>query len=1271
MIVFISAAATERQMVAAAAKGLPVEFPTVWALDSGKLQSDAEIDNLLANMGAEPFVFVVRVLGGKSYFERGFARLQSFCRERNRHLIAIPGDQNPDAELDAISNVPLAAAAKAFQYALSSGLENYGNLLRYLADVFLSTAFGFEGPTPIPGAGLYHPGASDRAVCANLSLAEFKRLYWRDQRPAIGILFYRAYWQSGDMAVVDGLTREIEARNYNVLPVFCYSLREESAKAVSANIFSKYFVDDAGPTVDCVISLFSYAVAELLREERTTTAGGQMADYLRTLAIPFVQGITTSLTVSEWKESAAGLPPWDAATKVVMPEFDGRIIGPVVGFRQQGEYGAASSETESYTVIHTERARACVDLATRYSTLRRKPNAEKRLALVLTNFANRHGRIGSAVGLDTPASVVHLMQGLRERGYHVADIPESGDALMEELIALGGYDREYLTEEQMRLSKAGYTDAEYADWFAQFPAETQAALKEEWGAPPGRVFRGADRIYIAGKLYGNLFVMIQPPRGFGENPLAVYHSGDLIPTHHYLGAYHWLRHVFRADALVQCGKHGTLEWLPGKGIGLTEGCYPELAIGDLPVFYPFIINDPGEGTQAKRRMHACIIDHLIPPMTQSETYDELARLQQLLGAYANAERIDPDKLPLIQQEIWNAVVAANLHQDLGVDAQPDDDAYGEFIQHIDGYLCEIGDLQIRDGLHVLGQMPKGEQLINLALALIRLDSPGFTGIRRAIAEDYCLDYDALSEVASLGAVYRGEFPPFPSQVADGDPVRTNGDLLLRLEKAARLLVTRLSETAFAWEDIGAVLAYCNLPSEGKTSETLRWLTERIIPDLRRTNEELLNLFDGLSGVAVPAGPSGAPTRGMTNILPTGRNFYSVDVRAIPSPFAWQVGQRLGGDLLKQYLEREGRYPEAIGLTVWGTSNMRTQGDDIAEILWLLGVRPIWQPENRRIVDLEVIPLSELNRPRVDVTVRMSGFFRDTFPGVVRLLDRAINMVADLEESEDENFVRRHVRQDEAKFTRDGAERAKAKARYRLFSNKPGSYGTGILTAITESNWETSDDLARIYLEWGGFAYTRDLYGEPAHDEFQYRLAGTEIAAQNKDNYEHDIFDSDDYMQFHGGMIAAIRSLAGCDPMAVLGDSANPETARNRDVREEARRVFRARVANPKWLRAIRRHGYKGALEMAATVDYLFGYDATAQVIDDWMYQQVAEKYVLDETSREFCERSNPWALREMTGRLLEAAERGMWSDPDPETLEHLKTAYLSNEGLLEAKGERQ
>ncbi|HKX33330.1 MAG TPA: cobaltochelatase subunit CobN, partial [Blastocatellia bacterium] len=687
MIVFISAAATERLMVATASKSLPAGFTPVRVFDSGKLQTDAELDRLTAELDGRARLFVVRVLGGKSYFERGFARLREFCRARQCHLIALPGDQNPDAELTAISNVPLTDAAAAFQYVLAGGADNYRGLLLYLSDVFLSTAYGFEAPATMPEAGLYHPAASERPECARLDPAQFASRYWRPDRPAIGLLFYRAYWQSGDLMVVDGLVREIEARGYNALPVFCYSLRDEAARSEEANIFTRYFVDGGRPAVDCIISLFSYAVAELLHEERTTTACGRMADQLTALGIPFVQAPTTSLTIDEWRRSEAGLPPWDAATKVVMPEFDGRLIGPVVGFRQAE---AVEREAEWRSVALGDRVQACVDLAVRHSVLRRKPNSEKRLAIVLTNFANRHGRIGSAVGLDTPASVITLLQGLRERGYRVSGIPADGDALMDELIAGGGYDAEFLTEEQMRLATARYTSDQYGDWFSRFPDENRAALREQWGPPPGAFFRRGDELYVAGKRYGNIFVMIQPPRGFGENPLAVYHSGDLIPTHQYLGAYRWLREVFAADALVQCGKHGTLEWLPGKGLGLSGGCYPELAIGDLPVFYPFIINDPGEGAQAKRRMHACIIDHLIPPMARAETYDELARLQQLLGAYANAERIDPDKLPLIQQEIWNAVVAANLHRDLGLEERPDHEAYGEFIQHIDGYLCEIG-----------------------------------------------------------------------------------------------------------------------------------------------------------------------------------------------------------------------------------------------------------------------------------------------------------------------------------------------------------------------------------------------------------------------------------------------------------------------------------------------------------------------------------------------------------------------------------------------------
>jgi cobaltochelatase CobN len=1283
LIALISAANTELLMVEQAARQLPADFPLVQTFLSTHLQTDEEIDLFLSMVGSDTRIFVVRVLGGTSFFKIGFNRLREFCQRERRLLIAMPGDQQLDPELVNISNVPLADQAAIFEYLVSGGLLNYKNLLLYLSDVYLSTAYGFEPPIPSPIKGLYHPAARDIHECAMMDLKSFRHAYWKEDRPAIGILFYRAHWQSGNLNVIDALVDKLEDLGCNVLPVFCYSMRAEASQSDGIpDLFTQYIDLNGEHSVDTIISMLSYAVTDIYHEERVTLTGGDTAEYLERLGIPIIQAISTSLTTDQWFDSDAGISPLDAARNVVMPEFDGRIIGSVLSFKERITEGIqvkdaginSTSNAGHRSVTIEDRIDSIASLALRYAQLQRKPNYEKRICIVFTNFANTHGRIGSAVGLDTPNSVIELLHALKERGYTVGAIPVNGDILMEQLIAYGGYDKDFLTQEQMSKSSSHYTSATYNQWFANFPRKNQEELIEAWGEPPGQVYRNDGHVYVAGLQTGNIFIMIQPPRGFGDNPLAVYHSGDLIPTHQYLGAYRWLRDQFGADAIIHCGKHGTLEWLPGKGLGLSSSCYPELAISDIPVFYPFIINDPGEGTQAKRRMHACIIDHLIPSMTQAETYDELARLQQLLGTYSNAERLDPDKLPLIMQEIWDVVVTANLQRDLGLEERPDEKEYGEFIQHIDGYLCEIGDMQIRDGLHILGRLPEGNSLVDLALALIRLDAPGVMGIRRAIAEDSDIDYDTISDTTALGKPWEPESVrslDLFSHLPEGTPHRTNGDILKGIESLARLIVERVASTDFNPNELSINLSAFNLPVNGATAATLTTLVQSIVPNLRRTSDEIENLLNGLEGFHVPAGPSGSPTRGMANVLPTGRNFYSVDVRAIPSPFAWKVGQQLGNSLLAHYLEKEGRYPESVGITVWGTSNMRTHGDDIAEILWLLGVSPIWQEENRRIKDLAVIPLKELGRPRIDVTVRMSGFFRDAFPGVVKLLDKAINMVADLDEPEDQNFIRRHTLADEeARLKREGKEIARARSRFRLFSNKPGAYGTGILTAINERNWETSHDLANIYLEWGGYAYTDHIYGEPAREEFQQRLADTEIAVQNQDNREHDIFDSDDYLQFHGGMIAAIRTLTGRSPVALFGDSSNPEKARVRNLEDEARRVFRARVANPKWLRSIQRHGYKGALEMAATVDYLFGYDATAQVVEDWMYEQISEKYIFDTASQEFLEKSNPWALREMTGRLLEAIERDMWEKPAQDVVERLKQVYLSNESMIEAMGEQ-
>ena len=465
-------------------------------------------------------------------------------------------------------------------------------------------------------------------------------------------------------------------------------------------------------------------------------------------------------------------------------------------------------------------------------------------------------------------------------------------------------------------------------------------------------------------------------------------------------------------------------------------------------------------------------------------------------------------------------------------------------------------------------------------------------------------------------------------------------------------------------------------NDAQTSAVLNYVTDTLHPALLRTTDEIGNLLRGLDGQFVPAGPSGAPTRGMANILPTGRNFYSVDPKTIPSPTAWDMGVGLADALLSVYIEEEGAYPEMVGLVIWGTSAMRTHGDDIAQVFALLGVKPVWQQESRRITGLEVIPLEELGRPRVDVTVRISGFFRDAFPNLIELIDQAVQLVASLDESPEDNMVLKHLEEDRASDITDKPsggpspiDSERNPSLYRIFGSKPGTYGAGILAAIDERNWENVQDLAEVYTAWGGYAYTRQDFGVQARDQFRRRFGQIVVAAKNQDNREHDIFDSDDYMQYHGGMIATVRALTGQNPQQFFGDSSDPTRARVRKLEDEARRVFRTRVVNPKWIDSMKRHGYKGAFELSATVDYMFGYDATAQVIEDWMYENVTESYVLDPETQEFFQESNPWALRDIVERLLEAIERGMWENPPPDMKDKLQQMFLDLEADLEARQE--
>ncbi len=1239
-LLLLTTADTEILAASKASERMPESFPEVRCANPVTLEDPAVF--LDGELPAARVV-LVRLLGGRRAWSDGLEELGRRCARLGVPLLAFGGEAEPDAELTALSTVPSGTVLEAFEYLRHGGVGNTENLLRFVADTVLMEGYGFEPASPLPEVGVYHPRVPDGSPVEELIA------HHDPARPTVGVIFYRAHWMSGNTDFVDDLASALERAGANALPVYCYSLRSGADGTVPA-------VELLKDRVDCLVTTVLAGGGSNAADAHRSGSPEEWLEWevpaLEELGVPVLQGISTTSTREAWLASDAGLTPLDTAWQVAIPEFDGRIIGVPFSFKERLGEGSPVGAPLTLYRADTERTSRLAGLAARFAGLGRRANVEKKVAILLSNYPTKHSRVGNAVGLDTPASAIGLLDAMREAGYTVDGAPDDGDELIHSLIAAGGHDLEFLTGDQLGNAAGRLDTGRYAEWFARLPEGLRSDIEEHWGPPPGDLYVDDGDFVVAGLTFGNVFVGIQPPRGFGENPIAIYHDPDLPPTHHYLAAYWWMIEEFGADAVVHLGKHGTLEWLPGKSLGLSSTCAPDAVLRDVPLFYPFVVNDPGEGTQAKRRAHATVVDHLIPPMTRADTYDDLAKLEQLLDEYYQVETLDPSKLPAIRVSIWETLRDAELHRDLGVEEQPEE--FSGFLTHVDGYLCEIKDLPIRGGLHILGETPEGEPLRHLVASILRLGAGEIPGLRRAVADAFDLDERFMAENGGT------KMEP-PQALAERFPgtAATASDVLDRLEEAQQALLLALESCGWEVDRAGEVCRQVLGFTDQGVTGALRFAADEVVPRLLRTPEEMGNLLSGLEGGYVPAGPSGSPTRGLVNVLPTGRNFYSVDPKALPSRLSWEVGQGLAEDLLRRYLEEEGRYPESVGIVVWGTAAMRTQGDDIAEILALLGVRPVWNEESRRVTGLEVIPPNELGRPRIDVTVRISGFFRDAFPNLISLLDDAFTTVADLDEPDDMNFVKKHAGEERG----SGADERRSTT--RIFGSKPGAYGAGLLPLMDARNWRTDEDLAEVYAVWGGYAYGRGLDGVEAREAMEANLRRTEVAVKNIDNREHDLFDSDDYFQYHGGMIAAVRALTGRDPKAYIGDSADPSRVKTRDLSEEARRVFRSRVANPKWIGAMQRHGYKGAFELSATVDYLFGYDATAGVVEDWMYNDVTRKYVLDQRVRDFMQQSNPWALRAISERLLEAAQRGLWSEPDPENLEALKQVYLENEGMLE------
>src|SRR4051812_10898060 len=1148
-----------------------------------RLGNPARLDaSVIAELVEGSAVVVVRILGVRRQYEQLLAPLLAGPRP----VVVLGEEQVPDAELMELSTVPLGVATEAHGYLAQGGPDNLTQLHRFLSDTVLLTGEGFEPPSVAPDWGV---------------LARTPR---RTTGPRVAVLYYRAHHLAGNTAFVESLCTAIEDAGGQALPVFTASLR-----TVDPGLLETLATADA-----MVVTVLAAGGSRPATAQAGGDDGAWDVGELAALDIPVIQGLCLTSSRADWAANDDGLSPLDVGNQVAIPEFDGRLISVPFSFKETDADGL------THYVTDPERAARVAGTAVAHARLRQTPPGKRRVVGRLSAYPTKHARVGNAVGLDTPASVVRLPAAMAGHGYDIGPLEGDdalpgvadldGDALIHALIAAGGQDADWLTSEQLEGNPVRIPAAEYRAFFETLPPDLRAAMEQHWGPAPGSLFvdESDGSIVFAALRAGNVVVMVQPPRGFGENPIAIYHDPDLPPSHHYLAAYWWLRSVFGAHAIVHVGKHGNLEWLPGKTVGMSASCGPDAAIGDVPLIYPFLVNDPGEGSQAKRRAHATLVDHMVPPMARADSYGDIARLEQLLDEHANVAAMDPAKLPAVRAQIWTLIQAAKLDHDLGLNERPEDDHFDELVLHVDGWLCEIKDSQIRDGLHVLGVPPTGSDRVDLVLAMLRArqiwgGSVALPGLREALG---------LAE--------------------DAGRVETDA-----VEAQAAALVAGLEDAGWRADAVAPVVRSVLGRHDEGVAAVLRFAVDEVVPRLERTTDELTAVLHALAGGYVPAGPSGSPLRGLVNVLPTGRNFYSVDPRAVPSRLAWETGQAMAESLVDRYRADTGSYPVSVGLSVWGTSAMRTSGDDVAEVLALLGVRPVWDDASRRVTGLEPVPLAELGRPRIDVTVRISGVFRDAFPHVVTMLDDAVTLVAGLDEPAAQNFVRAHVDADLA------AHGDRRRATTRVFGSKPGAYGAGILPLIDSRNWRGDADLAEVYAVWGGYAYGRDLDGVQARPDMEAAYRRIAVAAKNVDTREHDIADSDDYFQYHGGMVATVRALTGTAPAAYIGDSTRPEAVRTRSLTEETSRVFRARVVNPKWLAAMRRHGYKGAFELAATVDYLFGYDATTGVVDDWMYEKLARTYVLDSENREFLERANPWALHGIAERLLEAVDRKMWA----------------------------
>ena len=1177
-LVFISAADTELAALSAA-RGEMEAPPALRLASMMHLMHPMSIDLHIEACASKAKLVIARVLGGTGYWKYGAEQYAAHMHDAGVPLALLPGDDKPDAELHGLSTVSDEDYDALWAYLVEGGPANAENFLAY-AQSMVAKAERPIPAAPLLRAGVYWPGSG----ISDLAAAQEA---WTTGAPIVPLIFYRALVQGAGLNPVNRLVKSLLRAGLNPLPIFVASLKDPVSLATVEHLFTQ-----APP--DVILNATSFATGS--PHQGDTEAFNPLAAAYANKA-PIFQVIFSGSTEAAWADGLSGLSGRDIAMNVALPEVDGRILSRAVSFKDEAYFDEATECPIATYRARGDRIQFVADLAANWVNLRRAKTADRKVALILANYPNKDGRLANGVGLDTPAATAHVLGLLASEGYHVEGAPSDSKALMDRIMA---GPTNWLTDRANRQGGEALSMEAYAAEYAKLPYALRQQMEDRWGKPERDPFFDGTAFKLSIHRFGNAVVGLQPARGYNIDPTDTYHSPDLVPPHNYLAFYFWLRHAFGAHAIVHMGKHGNLEWLPGKALALSEECWPEAVLGPMPHIYPFIVNDPGEGTQAKRRAQAVIVDHLTPPMTRAETYGPLKDLEALVDEYYEAAGVDPRRIEHLRREILSMTSATGLSDDVGFSGDEEGD-----LAKLDAYLCELKEAQIRDGLHIFGVAPERTQARDLIIALTRVARGDGTGpdasLIRALADDLGLGFDPLS--ADLAEPWTGPRP----DILTGEKWRNTGDTVERLED----LAIRLMEG--------------ETPPGPASATVMEHIRTHVSPTVAACGPmEGAGLLSALKGHFVAPAPSGAPTRGRMDVLPTGRNFFSVDSRAVPTPTAWALGWKSANLLIEKHLQTHGDWPRALLLNAWGTANMRTGGDDIAQALALMGCKPKWDAANRRVTGFEILPMGVLGRPRVDVTLRVSGFFRDAFPQLIALVDSAARAVMEQDEAETDNPARANG------------------GKHRVFGSKPGAYGAGLQAMIDERLWTDKSDLAEAYLEWGSYAYGKDAEGTRDRVGFEARLGQAEAVVQNQDNREHDLLDSDDYYQFEGGAAAAVETLQGHARPIYHNDHSRPDRPVIRTLEDEIGRVVRSRVVNPKWIEGVKRHGYKGAFEMAATLDYLFAFAATTGAAKSHHFDLVHQAYLEDDDTREFIEDHNPAALREMAERLKEAIERGLW-----------------------------